>query len=81
MQNEKNDDYPSEFQSFLDKQWLFKVEVGDGNIINNWHCFSVKRTTDDSAVIQQFIAMHNRKVHMPNSFHLLYFRSLTLAEI
>lgn len=59
IENEQYDDYPSEFKSFLGKQWLFKDEVGDSNIINKWRCFSVKRSTDDSAVIQQFIAMDN----------------------
>jgi len=43
VQNEQNDEYPSELQSFLAKQWLFKVEVGDGNTIFNWRCFSVKK--------------------------------------
>jgi len=41
---------------------LFKVEVTNGNLHHSWHNYGVKRTSDDSDLISQFVKRHNLKV-------------------
>lgn len=54
-------DYPSDLDSFVGKQMLFKVEVSDGNLLHNWHNYAVKRTTADEDIINRFAVLHNIK--------------------
>lgn len=55
-------DYPSDLDSFVGKQMLFKVEVSDGNLLHNWHNYAVKRTTADEDIINRFAVLHNIKL-------------------
>lgn len=54
--------YPIDFNFFVDKKMLFKVEVSDGNINRKWRNYGVKRATDDVEVINEFIKKYNLKV-------------------
>jgi hypothetical protein len=38
---------------------LFKVEITDGNLMHNWRNYAVKRTSDDSNLMNQFVTLHN----------------------
>lgn len=44
------------------KHFLFKVEVSEGNIVNGWQTFTVKKITHDAAIIQQFFRKHDMQV-------------------
>jgi hypothetical protein len=46
----------------LDKQVLFKVEVGEGNIIKKYRNYTVKKASDDVDVIEQFMSKYNLEV-------------------
>jgi hypothetical protein len=63
--NQPNDssDYPSDLDSFVGKLMLFKVEVGEGNLLHNWRNYVVKRTTAEEDVINQFAVFHNIEVY------------------
>lgn len=54
--------FPSEFQSFIGKQFLFKVEVSDGNVSNGWQSFTVKKMSSDDDLIQKFVGQHGINV-------------------
>jgi hypothetical protein len=41
---------------------LFKVEVGDGNLLHGWRNYSVKRTSDDKDLIERFKTLNNVQV-------------------
>ena len=60
--------YPIDFNFFVDKKMLFKVEVSDGNINRKWRNYGVKRATDDVEVINEFIKKYNLQF-----FFCLYF--------
>ncbi|MCH87898.1 replication factor A protein, partial [Trifolium medium] len=57
-----SDSYPPDLNMFLDKKMLFKVEVSKGNVRKWFKNYTVKRATDDAAIIQNFISLHNIKV-------------------
>ena len=61
-QANKDVDYPPEFNMFIDKQVLFKVEVSDGNIKKKYRNYAVKKASDDLSIIEQFMSKHNIKV-------------------
>lgn len=62
IQQNKAADFPSEIDNFYGKHMLFKVEVGDGNLIHNWRSYAVKRITDDEDAVKRFMVLHNIKV-------------------
>jgi len=62
MQTNKDAEYPPEFNIFVDKQILFKVEVSEGNVKKKYRNYTVKRATDDVSIIEQFMSKHNLKV-------------------
>jgi hypothetical protein len=55
-------DYPEDFNMFIDKQMLFKVEVSRGNVNYGWRNYAVKKATDEPDIIQHFLAKHNIQV-------------------
>ena len=61
-QTNKDYDYLVEFKAFIDKQILFKVEVGEGNVARRYMNFAVKKATDDAGVIDEFMSKNNLKV-------------------
>lgn len=46
----------------IDKQILFKVEVGEGNVVKKYRNYAVKKASDDVGVIEQFMFKYNLKV-------------------
>jgi len=72
MQPNNSSDYPSDLDSFVGKQMLFKVEVSDGNLLHNWRNYAVKRTTADEDVINRFVVFHNIKVYYEPTSPLTY---------
>jgi hypothetical protein len=46
----------------IDKQILFKVEVGEGNVVKKYRNYAVKKASDDVGVIEQFMFMYDLKV-------------------
>ena len=46
----------------IDKQILFKVEVGEGNVVKKYLNYAVKKASDDVGVIEQFMVKYNLKV-------------------
>jgi hypothetical protein len=58
----KSVEYPLDFNFFVDKKMLFKVEVSDGNVNRKWRNYGVKRATDEVEVIDEFIKKYNIKV-------------------
>jgi hypothetical protein len=66
--------YPIDFNFFVDKKMLFKVEVSDGNINRKWRNYGVKRATDDVEVINEFIKKYNLKVFFCLYFFVLSYR-------
>jgi hypothetical protein len=63
LQAHSQGDYPAEFDMFLDKQTLFKVEVSIGNMNYKWRNYAVKKATAEDYIIEQFISKHNLKVY------------------
>jgi hypothetical protein len=61
MQPNNSSEFPSDLDTFIGKQMLFKVEVTDGNLLHNWRNYAVKRTTADVEIIQRFMTLHNIK--------------------
>lgn len=51
--------YPPEFNFFVDKKMLFKVEVSDGNVNRKWRNYGVKKATDDVEIIDEFIKKYS----------------------
>jgi len=50
-QGNKDDEYPAEFKVLVDKQFLFKVEVSEGNVHKKYRNYAVKKATDDADAI------------------------------
>ena len=46
----------------IDKQILFKVEVGEGNVVKKYRNYAVKKASDAVGVIEQFMFKYNLKV-------------------
>jgi len=61
-QPDNKDVYPPEFNFFVDKKMLFKVEVSDGNVNRKWRNYGVKKATDDVEIIDEFIKKYSSKV-------------------
>jgi len=61
-QPDNKDVYPLEFNFFVDKKMLFKVEVSDGNVNRKWRNYGVKKATDDVEIIDEFIKKYSSKV-------------------
>ena len=61
-QGNKDDEYPAEFKVLVDKQFLFKVEVSEGNVHKKYRNYAVKKATDDADAIAQFTSKYNLKV-------------------
>jgi hypothetical protein len=68
-------DYPTDFDVLLDKQVLFKVEVGEGNIIKKYRNYTVKKASDDVDVIEQFMSKYNLEVVHIWYYNLIIFLS------
>jgi len=58
----KSINYPLDFNFFMDKILLFKVEVSDVNVNRKWRNYGVKRATDEVEVINEFIKKYNLNV-------------------
>ena len=58
----KNLAYPPEFDAFVDKLMLFKVEVSDANLFRNWRNYTVKKLTNNEDIFNQFITLHGINV-------------------
>lgn len=58
-QLDNKDVYPPEFNFFVDKKMLFKVEVSDGNVNRKWRNYGVKKATDDVEIIDEFIKKYS----------------------
>ncbi|XP_045817061.1 uncharacterized protein LOC123910068 isoform X2 [Trifolium pratense] len=56
-----SDSYPPDLNMFINKQMLFKVEITKGHVNKRYNNYNVKRATDDAAIIQKFISLHNIK--------------------
>lgn len=54
-------DYPADFNVLIDKQILFKVEVGEGDVVKKYRNYDVKKASDDVGVIEQFMFKYNLK--------------------
>ncbi|XP_045817056.1 uncharacterized protein LOC123910068 isoform X1 [Trifolium pratense] len=57
-----SDSYPPDLNMFINKQMLFKVEITKGHVNKRYNNYNVKRATDDAAIIQKFISLHNIKM-------------------
>jgi hypothetical protein len=66
-------DYPTDFDVLLDKQILFKVEVGEGNIMKKYRNYTVKKASDDVGVIEQFMSKYNLEVVHNWYYNLIIF--------
>jgi len=53
---------PLEFQNFVGKQFLFKVQINDFNIYEPRQSYNVKKISEDKELINKFITLHNIKV-------------------
>ncbi|KAL7120564.1 hypothetical protein ACP275_02G129300 [Erythranthe tilingii] len=53
------DAVPNEFDALIDKEFIFKVDIGAMNIFNNWSVYTVKTVSGDDELIQKFRAMHS----------------------
>lgn len=49
---------PVDFQEFVNKNLLFKVEIIEGNVTHHWQHVVVKRLTSDEAVIGSFLSKY-----------------------
>ncbi|XP_039685634.1 replication protein A 70 kDa DNA-binding subunit-like isoform X2 [Medicago truncatula] len=56
---EGTNDYPPDFNVLIEKQVLFKVEVGEGNVVKKYRNYAVKKASDDVGVIEQFMSKYN----------------------
>lgn len=72
---------PSEFRSFYEKTLLFKIEIGESNITQEWNNYTVRRLNDDPGVINQFKELHSIKVCYPlfRQHVYLYFFNFSIS--
>lgn len=57
----KEDEYPADFNTLMDKEYLFKMEVGEGNVSRKYRNYVVKKVTDDADAIAEFVSKYNLK--------------------
>ncbi|KAL8058107.1 hypothetical protein ABFX02_04G227100 [Erythranthe guttata] len=54
-----SDTVPNEFDVLIDKEFIFKVDIGAMNISKNWSVYTAKTVSGDDELIQKFRAMHS----------------------
>lgn len=58
-----NDDlYPDEFKSFEGKMFLFKFEISEYNLKNNFKIYTVDEMSDDEDLIMFYLNTHPEQV-------------------
>ena len=51
-QDEENSSYPTDLESIVSRQFVFKLQVSAYNVNNNYHIFTVNKLTDDKVVMK-----------------------------
>jgi len=65
----------------IDKQVLFKVEVGEGNVVKKYRNYAVKKASDDVGVIEQFMSKYNLEVVHIRYYNLVYMQRLWITHV
>ncbi|MQL92460.1 hypothetical protein Taro_025089 [Colocasia esculenta] len=59
MKDGDSDSFPKELDQFLEKKFLFKIQISDYNLRQNWSIFTVIRMCDDTSIIDTYLATSN----------------------
>ncbi|MQL95073.1 hypothetical protein Taro_027741 [Colocasia esculenta] len=59
MKDGDSDSFFKELDQFLEKKFLFKIQISDYNLRQNWPIFIVVRMCDDTSIIDTYLSTSN----------------------